>query len=194
MNNKENFIADMNRYLMIFNVEDVADELDNLGFFNAPASINHHGNHDGGLYEHSYEVMHQLLYLTKRLDLTWSRPESPYIIGMFHDICKCDNYKKSRSRIPNMIDMGLGNDDGCYEEKWEYNKNSVLSGHGEKSVIMTQNILGRLTKEEVMCIRWHMGAFDDKENWQYYSRAVSSYPNVLFTHTADMIASQICTI
>jgi hypothetical protein len=49
----------------------------------------------------------------------------------------------------------------------------------------------KLTPEEVMCIRWHMGAFDEKENWQYYSRAVNKYPNVLWTHTADMIASQI---
>ena len=52
----------------------------------------------------------------------------------------------------------------------------------------------KLTDEEIACIRWHMGAFDEKENWKHYSYAVSQYPNVLYTHTADMIASQIHNI
>lgn len=195
MTNKEKFITDMKGKLGndIF-VTELANKLEKINFFVAPASINHHGNHDGGLYEHCNEVTFQLLYLTKRLDLTWSRPESPYIVGMFHDLCKCDNYKKSRSRRPNTISMGLGNDDSLYEEKWEYNKDILIPGHGEKSVIMAQSIYGYLTEEEIMCIRWHMGAFDDKANWQYYSGAVAKYPNVLFTHTADMIASQICAL
>lgn len=195
MTNKEKFIANMKDNLYNINfVNELADKLDKISFFTVPASINYHGNYEGGLYDHSWEVTRQLLYLTKRLDLTWNRPESPYIVGMLHDLCKCDDYKKSCSRRPNAISMGLGNDDGCYEEKWEYNKNGLLPGHGEKSVIMAQNIYGYLTEEEIMCIRWHMGAFDDKSNWQYYSGAVAKYPNVLFTHTADMIASQISTI
>ena len=43
----------------------------------------------------------------------------------------------------------------------------------------------------MLCIRWHMGAFDDKENWNSYGRACTAYPNVLYTHTADMIAARI---
>ena len=49
----------------------------------------------------------------------------------------------------------------------------------------------KLTEEEVACIRWHMGAFDDQKFWNYYTAAVKKYPNVLWTHTADMIASQV---
>ena len=48
-----------------------------------------------------------------------------------------------------------------------------------------------LTEEEMLCIRWHMGAFDDKENWNSYGRSVTLFPNVLYTHTADMIAARI---
>ena len=51
--------------------------------------------------------------------------------------------------------------------------------------------LGKLTEEEVACIRYHMGAFTDKELWNDYTAAVRKYPNVLWTHTADMIASHI---
>ena len=48
-----------------------------------------------------------------------------------------------------------------------------------------------LTEEEAACIQFHMGAFTEKEQWQYYSEAIKRWPNVLYTHTADMIASQI---
>ena len=78
---------------------------------------------------------------------------------------------------------------------WIYNKNKLLPGHGDKSVMMAQQIMavtaGGLANEEMYCIRWHMGAFDDRKNWSCYSAAVKKYPNVLYTHTADMIASQI---
>lgn len=194
MTSKEKFITDMKGKLGndIF-VTELANKLERVNFFVAPASINYHGNHDGGLYEHCNEVTFQLLYLTKRLDLTWNRPESPYIVGMLHDLCKCDDYVK----LP--VEIKWGDSITCSynsptEKHWEYNKNGLLPGHGEKSVIMARNIYGYLTEEEIMCIRWHMGAFDDKSNWQYYSGAVAKYPNVLFTHTADMIASQISTI
>lgn len=144
------------------------------GFFEAPASIHHHGAYPGALYDHSLAVMASLVKLTDRLDLQWQEPRSPYIVGMFHDLCKVDNYKHKD---------GSG-------EAWEYNNAALLPGHGEKSVILLQRFLP-LTEEEMLCIRWHMGAFDDKENWNSYGRACTAYPNVLYTHTADMIAARI---
>lgn len=36
-----------------------------------------------------------------------------------------------------------------------------------------------------------LGAFVDQEEWSYYTRAVKYYRNVLWTHVADMIASQV---
>lgn len=143
-----------------------------LGFFDMPASVNHHGNYDGGLFDHSVCVTNCLLSLTKRLELKWENERSPYLVGMFHDLCKCDNYVKDK--------------DG----EWTYNKKQKLSGHGDKSIIMLQQYI-KLSEEEMLCIRWHMGAFDDSKMWEFYSRAVREYPNVLYTHTADMMASQI---
>lgn len=52
----------------------------------------------------------------------------------------------------------------------------------------------KLTDEEMACIRWHMGAFDDKENWDKYGKSIEKYPNVLWTHTADMMAARIYKI
>jgi hypothetical protein len=37
-----------------------------------------------------------------------------------------------------------------------------------------------------------MGAYEtDPKMWNYYGAAIEKYHNVLFTHTADMIASKI---
>ena len=151
----------------------VSTELDAMSFFTTPGSIGYHGYYEGGLYDHSYAMAMALVDLTKKLDLEWERPESPYIVGSLHDLCKCDNYRK---------------DDVTGE--WGYDPACLMPGHGEKSVMMAMKLF-ELTDEEILCIRWHMGAFDSKDNWDYYNRAVHECPNVLYTHTTDMIASQI---
>lgn len=142
------------------------------GFFTRPASIKHHGACEGGLFDHSFAVTNVLADLTENLGLKWQQERSPYIVGMFHDLCKIDTYQKSE------------------DEKWEYNNATLLPGHGDKSVIMLQQHI-KLTDEEMLCIRWHMGAFDDKANWNSYGRAVSLYQNVLWTHHADMYAARV---
>ena len=172
--NKEERIA---KYIDLFENSQLAiqvEDLDDIGFFTAPASIKYHGSYEGGLFDHSLEVTKALVDLTDKLGLTWSRPESPYIVGMYHDLCKCDSYR---------YDTEIN----CYV----YNKDQILDGHGAKSVIVAQKFI-RLTDEEIVCIRWHMGAYEkDPKMWEYYGRAIEKYPNVLYTHTADMIASRI---
>lgn len=152
-----------------------AFELDDIGFFIAPASTKYHGCYEGGLFDHSYNVAMALIDLTQKLGLIWERDDSPYIVGLFHDLCKCDNYRK----IDNAISSGY-----CYSEE------TLFKGHGIKSVLVLSQYL-RLTEEEVACIVYHMGAFTAKEEWQDYTNAIHKYPNVLYTHTADMIATHI---
>ena len=149
-------------------------DLRRLRFFKNPASIMNHGNYEGGLFEHSLQTAKALVNLTQRLNLPWDRKESPYIVGMFHDLCKCDDYK---------FDVETNT--------WKYNEDKTLPGHGDKSVIMLQQYM-ELTEEEIACIRWHMGAYErDTKMWEYYGKAIEKSPNVLYTHTADMIASRI---
>ena len=145
--------------------------LESNGFFECPASINHHGNEPGMLWEHSRLVAHELSLLTEKLGLIWQRKESPNVIGLLHDVCKMDNYTKA---------------DG----KWIYNPEQICEGHGDKSLMMLSAVF-KLTEEEMYCIRFHMGAFTDSSQWKYYNSAIRKYPNVLFAHTADMLASQV---
>lgn len=79
------------------------------------------------------------------------------------------------------------------EQAWEYNPDTLLKGHGDKSVMLLSQFY-TLTDEEIMCIRYHMGAFTDKDEWNDYTRAVRNYPNVLWTHQADMLASHVAGV
>lgn len=144
-------------------------------FLTAPASTKRHGSYEGGLFDHSFEVYDALQKLTIGMGLKWQRPESPLIVGLFHDLCKIDNYIKTP--------------DG--EHPYKYNDQIHIDGHGEKSVIYLQKYMD-LTDEELACIRWHMGSYEkDTSKWAYYGRAIDLYPNVLYAHMADMIACKI---
>ena len=149
-------------------------KLDYENFFTAPASRSYHGAYEGGLFDHSYTVAKTLQELTTNNHLEWERKESPLIIGYLHDICKHDQYILDKAN-----------------KKYIWNENQIFTGHATKSLLIIDSYKINITKEERQCIRWHMGAFDDKENWQAYSDAVRVCHNVLWTHHADMIASQI---
>lgn len=156
--------------------ENIKEILDKMNFWTAPASTKYHGNYPGGLAEHSLAVAKNLIALTEKLDLKWANPRSPFIIGLLHDVCKTDQYK--------LVDAT-----GGYH--YEYRTDSIFSHHGEKSICMLASCI-TLTEEEVACIRWHMGAYEtDTNEWKYYGNAIAKYPNVLWTHTADMMASHI---
>lgn len=153
---------------------DFVDWLIRKGFFTAPASANHHLNYEGGLFEHSLNVMEVLLTFTEKGECCWGRKSSPYIIGMFHDLCKIDSYKAE------MDGEGVG---------YTWNNDTILKGHATKSIMLLSQFVN-LTEEELLCIRFHMGAYE-RDDWDSYDKAIRQFPNVLWTHTADMIASKL---
>lgn len=166
---------------------DVLDYLTINGFFTAPASTKYHGNYEGGLFDHSLSVAKHLVGLTERLELKWKDCRSPYLVGIFHDLCKIDLY---RHPVKDTIYIS-GEKQSIFDElSWEHNPNTLLKGHSDKSVMLLSQFY-KLTEEEVLCIRYHMGAFTDKSEWNDYTRAVNLYPNVLWTHQADMLASHV---
>ena len=64
-------------------------------------------------------------------------------------------------------------------------------GHGEKSVYLIMQHM-KLTDDEALAIRWHMGAYDDAFRGGSYAlnNAMKKTPLVLALHTADMLATQ----
>lgn len=166
-------------------------------FFTAPASTKYHGNYEGGLFDHSFAVAKFLVRLTEDNHLTWKNPRSPYIVGMFHDLCKIDQYIPQYEMREELEQSLLDDPKPMKFVKtlcgYEYNPDTLLKGHGDKSVMLLSQFY-TLTDEEIMCIRYHMGAFTDKSEWNDYTRAVSQYPNVLWTHQADMLASHVAGV
>ena len=152
----------------------LVEALKNIGFFEAPASTKWHGAYEGGLFEHSYVVGRELQKLTDELGLEWEREGSPWIVGIFHDLCKVDTYRYDIETCSYVWD----------------DQDVIVKGHGIKSLVYASKIL-ELTPEEEACILYHMGAFTPEKEWGNYTNAIHKYPNVLYTHTADMIATHI---
>jgi len=138
-------------------------------YFADPASTKYHGVFRGGLHDHSLRVQKHLVHLTDALDLKWECSKtSPKIVAVCHDLCKIGAY----------VEDGAGG--------YTYNQDHP-KGHGDRSVEIAKSVID-LTEEEELCIRWHMGAYDLKENWNAFNEALKKYPNVLWTHNADMMA------
>ena len=167
---RKTIVKDMLSKIGHLDVDGTMKRLERIGFFTAPASASYHGNYEGGLCDHSIAVARTLQELTNNNDLQWTRKGSPFLIGIFHDLCKCDHYVKT-------------------EDGFGYNKNLTLTGHGDKSVMLASTFT-TLTMEEMLCIRYHMGAYETND-WSGFDLAIKAYPNVLFTHTADMLASKL---
>lgn len=139
-------------------------------FFKQPASTKWHGAYESGLLHHTLNVTDYLVKFTKEFGLQWQRVGSPIVVGLFHDICKYDAYVKT--------------DNG-----YTWNEHQPLTGHGEKSIMIASQFM-TLTEEEIFCIRWHMGAYENKDTWSNMQEAQIKYPNVMWTHHADMLASR----
>lgn len=180
---RREFIDDMSRVGAGSIAMSAVDTLAEWGFFNMPASTKYHGTREGDLFLHSKNVARELERITKACGVEWANPRSPILIGYFHDLCKCDSYK--RPVVAHRVDGHPVVD----SNSWEYRKDQMLEGHGDKSVMLASTLC-KLTEEEMLCIRYHMGAYKT-DDWNGFDRAIKKYDTVLWTHTADMLASKV---
>lgn len=152
------------------------DWLKQTDFFTAPASTRYHGAYEGGLFDHSMNVAMALVHMgDKGVTSPWSRKESPIIVGMLHDATKIGLY----TRDP---------ETGVYSHSPSWK--SIGACHGEDSMFKVKSHV-ELTEEEAACIRRHMGAYESPEIWDVYDEDIRRFPNVFWTHTADMVASKL---
>lgn len=167
--------------------QELLDYLTNKSdFFTAPASARYHGAYAGGLCQHSVNVFRCLEdYLARPrvreiYGLSYDM-ESAAIVALLHDVCKIGCY---RAGTRNVKDEATG--------KWEkvptfFFEDKLPYGHGEKSVYILSGFM-RLTREEAMAIRWHMG-FSGTEDDRTVGQALQQYPLAFALATADMEAS-----
>lgn len=177
------------------NIDNVIAYLDELKFFEAPASARNHFNFPGGLALHSLNVYDMAMKLRESVvalrpdSAELLAPESIAIAALLHDVCKADIYRRTLRRQKNGI--------GVWEdiEGYEVDYSALPVGHGEKSVIMLLRAGLDLEDDELMAIRWHMGPWDlpaqSIEMDKSYRKAQQKSPLVPLIHTADTLAAQI---
>lgn len=151
------------------------EDMERGGFFDAPASTRYHGSYAGGLAQHSINVFERMMESEAPRDYDTGTIAT---VALLHDICKMDAYHKEKT------------EDG--KEIYVYNKDAFPAGHGEKSVFIIQKYM-RLTDEEILAIRWHMGAFDDavKGGSRDINTAYRLSKLAVYLHLADMTATYI---
>ena len=160
--------------------------LERSDFFTAPASTRYHGSYEGGLCEHSINVFDRLTELLEGLSgVKWPDAESVAIVSLLHDLCKVDVYKTEfRNRK---------NETGQWEKYPVYVFDDAFPmGHGEKSMHIVSSFM-KLSGEEAMAIRWHMGFADAafKGGDRSVGNAFEKYPLAVLLHQADMLATYL---
>ena len=187
MTDKERFIQIYTENIKREGADKLLDFLENKSdFFTAPASTRFHNAFEGGLLRHSLNVYDCLCsYMgTSRVKdnykLTASE-ETKAIVALLHDVCKVNFYRVSMRNAKN-------EQTGQWEKVPYYEINDTLPyGHGEKSVYMVSGFM-RLSREEAMAIRWHMG-FSGTEDKNSIGKALEMYPLAFALSVADMEAS-----
>ena len=194
MNNKDRFI-ELLRSTGREGINEVIDELESLGFFEAPASTRFHLNCEGGLLEHSLNVCDTALavrevMIAKDESLRDLLPKDSVIIAsLLHDTCKADIYKRVMKKRKNAF--GVWEDVPGYDVDYS----NFPMGHGEKSVIVLLCCGLALTDDEMMAIRWHMTAWDlafqSPEMKGNLNQAKEICPLLTLIQAADGLASNM---
>ena len=191
---KEKFIEEFQKHITRTGSANLLAWMQESDFFEAPASTRFHLSEPGGLVKHSLHVYQRLvaLYLAEKqrggdpeYELTDQEQETLAICGLLHDLCKTNFYAvEMRNRK---------NEQGRWEQYPFYIVEDQLPyGHGEKSVYMISGFM-RLTREEAMAIRWHMGFSDNDCKGGGYSvgNAFEKFPLAVLTHIADLQATYL---
>lgn len=176
-------------------VEYVIEDLENLGFFEAPASTRFHLCNKGGLVEHSLNVCKAALELLPimhrmRPDLKDElREDSVILCSLLHDVNKAEIYKPVVKKRKNA--MGVWEDYDTYDVDFS----NFPMGHGEKSVIVLLLSGLQLKDSEMLAIRWHMAAWDlafqSPEAKSNINAARDKYPLCGLIQCADTLAANI---
>ena len=164
--------------------------IESSDFFTAPASTRFHLSSPGGLLEHSLHVFERMKTIcANEATITpgFNEPsmETIAICGLLHDICKANFYAvEMRNRK---------NDQGRREQYPFYVVDDKLPyGHGEKSVYFVSGFM-RLSREEAMAIRRHMGFSDNdfKGGGHSVGNAFEKFPLAVLLHIADLQATYL---
>lgn len=177
-------------------VDQLMDYIRKSDFYVAPASTRYHLACEGGLLQHSLNVLdalrgilepsaegHQLEYKVAGVVVDTIPEESAILISLLHDICKTHFYRLSTRNQKNK-------DTGRWEQVPYFEVEDAMPlGHGSKSAMIVKEYI-TLTPKEMYAIWWHMGFTGNGEDHTLGS-AIEKHPIIWALHTADLMASRM---
>lgn len=175
------------KYLMETKREGITDLLDymnEIGFLTAPCSGGNHLCKEGGLAEHSVNVlmtaekMGVVLYGGEKYN---EIHDSIAIAALLHDLGKCGQFGKSEY-VPNILKDGKPSKAKPYER----NKELLKVPHEIRSVALATMYID-LTEEEQHAILYHNGLYGPLK----YEIQGNETPLYMLIHWADMWASRV---
>ena len=162
----------------------IVNWLNTTDFYKAPASTQYHESYVGGLCQHSINVANiasdlcELPIFENKVD-----KNSAVLIALMHDWCKINYYEPYMRNVKN-------DQTGQWEQKqaFKYKGAQIPLGHGVSSLFIAQKFF-RLSLEESLAIRWHMGKWRciDSEDSELQS-ANENYPLVHLIQFADQLS------
>lgn len=174
-------------------IDKLLDYIRKSDFYKAPASTKYHLSCEGGLLQHSLNVLDALrsilvplpngefCYTIAGKAAATVPSDSVTVIALLHDICKTYFYTTSWRNAKN-------EQTGKWEKVPYFSvKDRMPLGHGDKSVMIIKQYID-LTSPEMYAIWHHMG-FTDNADFLTLSNAIDQYPLIWALHTADMMAS-----
>ena len=167
-------------------------------FYHAPCSTKYHLNREGGLAEHTYNVLMQMLWLT--LPATKKQLGACVLAAIGHDLCKVGIYKKQYKSKKIYITEGMEVPTAAFVKEdaggrfywgddyyYEFN-DTMPFGHGRKSAYMLQGFFPEIGMDVYAAVDAHMA---DAATNPHYMWTYGEQPMALNLHLADMLATYI---
>lgn len=167
------------------NVSALLDWLESTDFFTAPASTQYHEAHVRGLVMHTLRVYNKMCDMWQVPDFADVAIHSAALVALLHDWCKIGLYEQYNRNVKN-------DDTGKWEQvlAFRHSENNAIGsfGHGVTSLFLAGRFF-RLSNEEALAIRWHMGEYNVADNeMNDLHRSNEMYPMVQMIQFADRLS------
>lgn len=176
-------------------VDDLIAYMDEIGFFKAPASGGNHSNGEGGLAEHSLNVLTMIEKFGVAAlggDGYNAIQNSAVIAALLHDLGKCGDYGK-QMYVPNMIKDGRptkAEPEQKYKQSeakpWKRNPDLLPLDHATRSIKLATLFID-LTEDEEFAIRYHDGLYETA-NYGVKGHETQLY---MLLHWADLWSNRV---
>ena len=166
-------------------IDDLLDYMADCGFLTAPCSGSYHLAKEGGLLEHSINVLHTAEKISVALygakNLTKEMKNSIIICSLLHDLGKMGQFEKP-NYVPNVLKSG----EISKSKPYITNPDLLYVDHEIRSITIASMFID-LTEEEQFAILYHNGLYGNLK----YALPGKETPLFMIIHWADLWASRV---